>query len=84
MDLLTDSREHSEAIEALRANVDTLIVIPNDRLLDVVEEGTPLQARGGAWNGIKKILKNNVSRFAPDTPRPCPASPPAGGVPAGG
>ncbi len=33
----------TEAIEALRANVDTLIVIPNDRLLDVVEEGTPLQ-----------------------------------------
>jgi cell division protein FtsZ len=32
-----------EAIEALRQNVDTLIVIPNDRLLDVVEEGTPLQ-----------------------------------------
>ena len=27
----------TEAIEALRANVDTLIVIPNDRLLDVVE-----------------------------------------------
>ena len=33
----------TEAIDALRANVDTLIVIPNDRLLDVVEEGTPLQ-----------------------------------------
>mmetsp|Transcript_30079 Transcript_30079/g.74621 ORF Transcript_30079/g.74621 Transcript_30079/m.74621 type:complete len:287 (-) Transcript_30079:140-1000(-) len=33
----------AEAIEALRQNVDTLIVIPNDRLLDVVEEGTPLQ-----------------------------------------
>jgi hypothetical protein len=33
----------AEAIEALRAAVDTLIVIPNDRLLDVVEEGTPLQ-----------------------------------------
>ena len=32
-----------EAIETLRANVDTLIVIPNDRLLDVVDEGTPLQ-----------------------------------------
>ena len=32
-----------EAIEALRNNVDTLIIIPNDRLLDVVEDGTPLQ-----------------------------------------
>ena len=33
----------SEGIEALRRNVDTLIVIPNDRLLDVVGESTPLQ-----------------------------------------
>ncbi|KAL3701544.1 hypothetical protein R1sor_019566 [Riccia sorocarpa] len=32
-----------EAIEQLRKNVDTLIVIPNDRLLDVVQEATPLQ-----------------------------------------
>jgi len=36
-------QQATDAIEALRANVDTLIVIPNDRLLDVVEEGTPLQ-----------------------------------------
>eukprot|EP00246_Nothoceros_aenigmaticus_P004758 TRINITY_DN16443_c0_g1_i1.p1 TRINITY_DN16443_c0_g1~~TRINITY_DN16443_c0_g1_i1.p1 ORF type:complete len:395 (+),score=84.26 TRINITY_DN16443_c0_g1_i1:128-1186(+) len=32
-----------EAIEQLRKSVDTLIVIPNDRLLDVVQEQTPLQ-----------------------------------------
>ncbi|KAJ7570018.1 hypothetical protein O6H91_01G103900 [Diphasiastrum complanatum] len=32
-----------EAIEELRKFVDTLIVIPNDRLLDVVQEQTPLQ-----------------------------------------
>ncbi|GBG61650.1 hypothetical protein CBR_g22446 [Chara braunii] len=31
------------AIEELRKYVDTLIVIPNDRLLDIVTEGTPLQ-----------------------------------------
>ena len=37
------TRQAAEAIETLRAVVDTLIVIPNDRLLDVVEEGTPLQ-----------------------------------------
>ena len=30
-------------METLRKNVDTLIVIPNDRLLDVVGESTPLQ-----------------------------------------
>ncbi|KAJ3678370.1 hypothetical protein LUZ60_002173 [Juncus effusus] len=32
-----------EAIEKLQKNVDTLIVIPNDRLLHIVEENTPLQ-----------------------------------------
>ncbi|MCD9640635.1 Cell division protein FtsZ 1 [Datura stramonium] len=32
-----------EAIEKLQKNVDTLIVIPNDRLLDIVDEQTPLQ-----------------------------------------
>lgn len=32
-----------DGIESLRKNVDTLIVIPNDRLLDVVGENTPLQ-----------------------------------------
>ncbi|KAH0670808.1 hypothetical protein KY290_026848 [Solanum tuberosum] len=32
-----------EAIEKLQRNVDTLIVIPNDRLLDIADEQTPLQ-----------------------------------------
>ena len=32
-----------DGIETLRKNVDTLIVIPNDRLLDVVGADTPLQ-----------------------------------------
>lgn len=32
-----------EAVTLLRQNVDTLIVIPNDRLLDVVEDDAPLQ-----------------------------------------
>lgn len=32
-----------EGVETMRRNVDTLIVIPNDRLLDVVGEATPLQ-----------------------------------------
>nr|XP_010928879.1 cell division protein FtsZ homolog 1, chloroplastic isoform X2 [Elaeis guineensis] len=32
-----------EAIEKLQKSVDTLIVIPNDRLLDVANEHTPLQ-----------------------------------------
>ncbi|KAH7510706.1 hypothetical protein FEM48_ZijujUnG0094000 [Ziziphus jujuba var. spinosa] len=32
-----------EAIEKLQKNIDPLIVIPNDRLLDTVDEQTPLQ-----------------------------------------
>ncbi|XP_057978068.1 cell division protein FtsZ homolog 1, chloroplastic [Malania oleifera] len=32
-----------DAIEKLQRNVDTLIVIPNDRLLDITDEQTPLQ-----------------------------------------
>ncbi|XP_074557844.1 cell division protein FtsZ homolog 1, chloroplastic [Curcuma longa] len=32
-----------EAIEKLQKSVDTLIVIPNDRLLDIADEHTPLQ-----------------------------------------
>ncbi|KZV36201.1 plastid-dividing ring protein [Dorcoceras hygrometricum] len=32
-----------EAVEKLQKNVDTLIVIPNDRLLDISGEHTPLQ-----------------------------------------
>lgn len=32
-----------EAIEKLQKNVDSLIVIPNDRLLDIADEQTPLQ-----------------------------------------
>ncbi|KAL7130889.1 hypothetical protein ABFS83_13G162100 [Erythranthe nasuta] len=32
-----------EAIEKLQKHVDTLIVVPNDRLLDIADENTPLQ-----------------------------------------
>lgn len=37
------STQALEAIEKLQKSVDTLIVIPNDRLLDIVDEQTPLQ-----------------------------------------
>ena len=36
------SRQAREAAEALRQNVDTIITIPNDKLLSIVPEGTPL------------------------------------------
>eukprot|EP00889_Picochlorum_renovo_P005957 jgi/Picre1/32987/NNA_008314.t1 len=37
------ANQATDGVETLRKNVDTLIVIPNDRLLDVVGESTPLQ-----------------------------------------
>lgn len=37
------ANQATDGIDTLRKNVDTLIVIPNDRLLDVVGESTPLQ-----------------------------------------
>jgi cell division protein FtsZ len=37
------TRQADKAIERLKANVDAMIVVSNDRLLDIVEEGTPLQ-----------------------------------------
>ncbi|CAI9088312.1 OLC1v1022614C1 [Oldenlandia corymbosa var. corymbosa] len=37
------TQQAMEAIEKLQKNVDTLIVIPNDRLLDIAGEQTPLQ-----------------------------------------
>ncbi|KAK4341883.1 hypothetical protein RND71_037699 [Anisodus tanguticus] len=39
----SESIDALEAIEKLQKNVDTLIVIPNDRLLDIADEQTPLQ-----------------------------------------
>lgn len=47
----------SEAIEALRKNVDTLIVIPNDRLLQVVAENTALQ---DAFRLADDVLRQGV------------------------
>ena len=37
------TRQADGAIERLKAHVDAMIVVSNDRLLDIVEEGTPLQ-----------------------------------------
>ncbi|MQL82361.1 hypothetical protein Taro_014830 [Colocasia esculenta] len=61
-----------EAIEKLQKNVDTLIVIPNDRLLDAVDEQTPLQdaflladdvLRQGV-QGISDIITVNLTCFS--------------------
>ena len=46
-----------EAIEKLQSNVDTLIVIPNDRLLDIADEQTPLQ---NAFQLADDVLRQGV------------------------
>ncbi|KNA17530.1 hypothetical protein SOVF_078930 [Spinacia oleracea] len=46
-----------EAIEKLQNNVDTLIVIPNDRLLDIADDQTPLQ---DAFQLADDVLRQGV------------------------
>ncbi len=51
-------RQAEEGLEDLRAEVDTLLVIPNERLLSVVERGTPLsEAFGIADDVLLKATK---------------------------
>ena len=51
-------RQADEGLEELRAEVDTLLVIPNERLLSVVERGTPLsEAFGIADDVLLKATK---------------------------
>ncbi len=46
------SSQAADGIEALRESVDSVIVIPNDRLLDVADEGTPLQSAFSLAGGL--------------------------------
>ncbi|WVY94005.1 hypothetical protein V8G54_033093 [Vigna mungo] len=59
--VLKDAKDHCrqalEAIEKLQKNVDTLIVIPNDRLLDMADEQTPLQ---DAFRLADDVLRQGV------------------------
>jgi cell division protein FtsZ len=51
-------RQADEGLEELRAEVDTLLIIPNERLLTVVERGTPLsEAFGIADDVLLKATK---------------------------
>lgn len=51
-------RQAEEGLEELRAEVDTLLVIPNERLLAVVQRGTPLaEAFGVADDVLLKATK---------------------------
>ncbi len=45
-------------VEAMKAAVDTLIVIPNDRLLDIVDKSTPMmEAFKEADNVLRQVLR---------------------------
>ncbi|MEA1024929.1 cell division protein FtsZ, partial [Bacillus subtilis] len=44
-------------VEAMKAAVDTLIVIPNDRLLDIVDKSTPMME---AFKEADNVLRQGV------------------------
>ncbi len=44
-------------VEAMKAAVDTLIVIPNDRLLDIVDKSTPMMEAFKEAKHIAKVYK---------------------------
>merc|ERR1712159_81250 len=55
------SQQAVDAISQMRSNVDTLIVIPNDRLLDIVGDNTPLQE---AFLLADDVLRQGVQGIA--------------------
>ncbi|KAK9156735.1 hypothetical protein Scep_003309 [Stephania cephalantha] len=57
MGILTTGSSSTEGIAALRENVDTLIVIPNDKLLTAVSQSTPVTE---AFNLADDILRQGV------------------------
>jgi len=48
-------------IEALRRHVDTLIVIPNDRLRDIIDKTTPMMA---AFKEVDNVLRRGVQSIS--------------------
>jgi cell division protein FtsZ len=50
-----------EGINALKPNVDTLIIVPNDRLLDLVDHRTSV---GQAFNQADEVLLHGVQAIA--------------------
>src|SRR5699024_10967829 len=51
------SSQANSGIDALKDNVDTLIVIPNDRLLEIVDKNTPMLE---AFREADNVLGNGV------------------------
>ncbi len=50
-------QQASDGVEAMKAAVDTLIVIPNDRLLDIVDKSTPMME---AFKEADNVLRQGV------------------------
>jgi cell division protein FtsZ len=55
-------RQANEAISKLKQHVDAMIVVSNDRLLDLVEEGTPLQEAFCVADDILRQVSVSPSR----------------------
>ena len=55
------THQAEEGLEALKTRVDTLIVIPNDRILSVISEQAPLQE---AFRAADDILRQGVQGIA--------------------
>ncbi|SHE62023.1 cell division protein FtsZ [Seinonella peptonophila] len=51
------STQADQGVEALKENVDTLIVIPNDRLLEIVDKNTPMLE---AFREADNVLRQGV------------------------
>ncbi|MCH8641665.1 cell division protein FtsZ [Staphylococcus lugdunensis] len=51
------STQAAAGVEAMKAAVDTLIVIPNDRLLDIVDKSTPMME---AFKEADNVLRQGV------------------------
>lgn len=50
-----------EGIEELRKNVDTLIIIPNDRILSIIDRKTPIT---DAFSVVDEVLRQGVQGIA--------------------
>jgi cell division protein FtsZ len=54
-------KKANEGYEELKANVDTLITIPNDRILSIIDRKTPIQ---DAFSVVDEVLRQGVQGIA--------------------
>lgn len=58
---LKRKKQSEEALESLRGKVDTLIVIPNDKILSLIDKTTPLTE---AFKVVDEVLHQGISGIA--------------------